>query len=209
MDRPRPKFPTYLTERPPVSAAYNLIQSGAGDYSIQPSNLFTYVDADGTPKDFYATVEGINKVNLSRDLAAEKTAPKHKLWGKKITKPKKATGPKHGGKAAKFHSCPSHREIEILSIAKEAEKLIAKTYAYTSKKLGRKATPRYTIWYGAYDKTRMGKVKDHWKMMSRNPETRLSTLEYSCACDEREKKGTSTSISTSDCEIVILSLKTS
>jgi len=49
----------------PVSAAYNFTLSGPGNYSIKPSNLFTYVGVNGTPEDLYAAVEDIAEVRLS------------------------------------------------------------------------------------------------------------------------------------------------
>ena len=58
----------HLIGRSPVSSAYDFTHSGAGDYSVEPSNLFTYVDGGGTPKVLHATVEGIAKVRLSGGL---------------------------------------------------------------------------------------------------------------------------------------------
>ena len=41
---------------PLVSAAYDFTRSGAGEYYIEPSDVFIYVDADGTPQQFHAIV---------------------------------------------------------------------------------------------------------------------------------------------------------
>jgi len=66
-----------LTKQPSsVSATYNFTRSGAGHYSIEPSNLLTYVDADGTPKDIRATVEDVAKVKLSGNLAVSRAHDK-------------------------------------------------------------------------------------------------------------------------------------
>ena len=162
-------------------------QSGAGDYSIEPSNLFTYVDADGNTKDFYATVGGITKVKLSRDLAAHKRAFKKfnpKKYKPKKHKPKKPK-PNTLGREARFDSCPTHRESEILVIAREAEEIIDKTYAYV-KKLKR-PTPRFTTWYGSRAGLGMDGIKRHWKKMSKNELTRLTTFHYGCSCPKGEK----------------------
>jgi len=56
----------------PVSAAYNFTLSGAGNYSVGPSNLFTYVDVNGTLKDLHANVEDIAEVRLSGDLVVSR-----------------------------------------------------------------------------------------------------------------------------------------
>ena len=54
----------------PIPTAESFIQSGAGDHSIDPPNHFAYADADDTPEDLHATVEGIAEVKLSGPLAA-------------------------------------------------------------------------------------------------------------------------------------------
>ena len=54
---------------PLVAAAYDFSQSGPGEYFIEPSNEFYYIDADCTPHKFYATVEDPVKVRLSGDLS--------------------------------------------------------------------------------------------------------------------------------------------
>ena len=51
-----------------MSAAYDFTQPGAGDYSIELFNLFTYVDAGGPPKNLHATVEDVAGVRLSHSL---------------------------------------------------------------------------------------------------------------------------------------------
>ena len=58
-----------LTGRSPVFPAYDFTHFGVGNYSIEPSNFFAYVGGDGTPKDLYATVEGVAKIRLFGDLA--------------------------------------------------------------------------------------------------------------------------------------------
>ena len=161
-----------------------MIQSGAGDYSIEPPNLFAHVNADGTPKDFYPTVGGVKH---SRDLAAYKWATRGfdpTKYKPKKYKPKKPK-PDTLGKQPTFRSCPNHREIEILTIAKEAEEIIDKTYAYV-KKL-KHPTPRYTTWYGTNPGTGMGGIQRHWKKMSKNELTRLSTFWYGCSCPKGER----------------------
>ena len=61
-----------LTELYLVSAAYDFAQSGTGEYSVEPSNRFTYIDADGMPNDLNATIGNIAKVKLSGDLGVSR-----------------------------------------------------------------------------------------------------------------------------------------
>jgi len=61
--------PDLTEESLSVSAAYGFTRSGAGHYSIKPSNVFVYVGDDRTPKGLYAIVEVVIEVKLSGNLA--------------------------------------------------------------------------------------------------------------------------------------------
>ena len=138
-----------LTEQPPVSAAYSFLQSGAGDYSIEPSNLFTCVDADGNPRDLYATVEAIAKIKLSGNLAVSRHTH---------------------GKRATFSGCSAVQQKEIKVATKAAQKAAAKAYSYVKKvniKKPKPPKPRYTTWFGAYDATRLEKIRGIFKKVSK------------------------------------------
>lgn len=157
---------------------YDFVQPSTGDYSIEPTNLFTYVDANGTPKALYATVEGIAKVKVSGNRLAVRLPFKGKGKGKSKSKSKG----KGKGKTATFDDCSDREQAIIIAAAEAAEGVIAEAYSYIKDLEG--PTERYTTWYGAYDKTRLESVQWHWEAMSTNTRTRLSTLDYSCVCGE-------------------------
>ena len=153
-----------LTEQPPVSAAYDFTRSGAGDYSIEPSNLFTYVDTDGTPKDLHATVEDIVKVKLSGDLAV----------------------PRRVHNKRDFYGC-STEEQKILDIAiRVAEPQVEATLTYLKRMRG--STERYETWFGKYDEGRKDAVRTVFQRISDN--TAFAALTYDCTCPKPKKPTT-------------------
>lgn len=139
----------------PVFAAYNFTQSGAGNYSIEPSNLFTYVDADGTPKNFHADLEGTIEVNLSGTLAVSRVHDKR----------------------ASFVSCSSTRKSQLNSAASSAQNYASKAYSYL--KSISKSTRRYKTWFGTYTSSRKSTVQSHFRLISSR---KYSSFTYDCSC---------------------------
>jgi peptidyl-Lys metalloendopeptidase len=139
----------------PVSAAYNFTRSGAGDYSIGPSNLFTYVGAGGTPKNLRATVEGIAAVKLSGNLAVSRVHDKRTL----------------------FPSCSATMQSKLKTAIVNAQSLAANAYAYlVSISSG---TYWYLRWFGAYDPSRLNIVRNHFELISSRDFTGFT---YDCSC---------------------------
>jgi len=144
---------------PSVSAAYNFTRSGAGDYSIGPSTLFTYVDADGTTKDLDATVEGVAEVKLSGNLAVSRGHDKR----------------------ADFNSCSSTQQTQLTDAADGAQMYAFNAYGYIS---GLKSgTPRYTTWFGEYNSTRKNTVQSHYQLINGG---QYSSFTYDCSCTEKD-----------------------
>ena len=142
---------------PLVSAAYNFTQSGAGDYSIGPSTLFTYVDADGTPKDLDATVGGVAKVKLSGNLAVSRSHDKR----------------------ATFNSCSSTQQTQLNDAATGAQMYAFNAYGYISGM--KEATPRYTTWFGVYNSTQKDTVQSHYQLING---AQFAGFTYDCACTD-------------------------
>ena len=140
-----------------MSAAYNFTQSGTGDYSIEPSNLFTYVDADGTPKSLYATVEDVAEVKLSGNLAT----------------------PRVHNKRASFVSCSSTSQSQLSTAAANAQAYATDAFEYI--KGIASGTPRYTTWFGTYTQHRKDIVQDHFGKIRDN---QFSGFTYSCTCPD-------------------------
>lgn len=142
-------------ERSLVSDAYDFTRSGFGDYSIEPSNRFTYIDANGTPKNLNATVEGAANVRLSGNLGIPKPPP-----------------------FVPFTNCTDNQKRVIGTTAIAAQHLASGSYNYI--KAMSDPTPRYKAWFGRYSAARKKEVR---KIFSRiNRKTKFAELTYVCKC---------------------------
>jgi len=140
-----------------VAAAYDFAKSGAGEYSIEPSNFFTYVDGDGTPQDFYATIGNAAKVKLSGGLPE--------------------AAPRVHDKRASFNGCSANQQLLLNTAVANAQFYVRNSFLYISRVLS--GTPRYTTWFGAYDSTRKNVVRSHFQLISGN---NFSSFKYDCTC---------------------------
>ena len=143
-----------LIERPSVSATYDFSRAGTGDYSIDPSNLFTHIDSDGTPKALHATVEGIAKVKLSGDLTVSRHAHDKRILS---------------------NGCSAEEEKKLHDAAVAAGYLINKSLYYLNKSSGK---ARYKAWFGRPDRTR----KDHVKSVFTNMREKANILKVTYEC---------------------------
>jgi len=137
-----------------LTTAYDLSGSNGGEFSVEPSNLFTYVDADGTTKDIYATVGNIPKVKLAGNLPAR-------------THDKRAT----------FAGCSATQQTQINTAVGSAQTYATNAYSYIQGIST--GTTRYTTWFGTYDSSRKTTVQDHFRLISGNT---FSSFTYDCSC---------------------------
>ena len=118
-----------------ASAAYDLSRAGTGNYSVDPSNLFTYINSDGTPKDLHATVEGITRVKHFGDVAIS-----GRVYDKRIA----------------YKGCSPKQEETIQKAAGVAKYLVDKALYYFDKKSGKAL---YKVWFDASGRTHKTAVK--------------------------------------------------
>ena len=142
----------------PVSTAYNFARSGAGNYSIEPSNLFTYVDVGGTLKDLYATVGDIAEVRLSGNLAVSRALDKR---GTMI-------------------NCTLYQQLDIYLAALKAQIYARNAYCFLDSIDEKNPPPRYTRWFGQYTFLRKLRVQETFKRMI---DYHFATWTYNCDCD--------------------------
>ena len=147
-----------------MSSTYNFTRSGPGSYSIEPSSLFTYVDASGTPKNLYATVKDIARVKLSGNLAVSQLHHKR----------------------ASFTNCPSTSQSQLDIAASNAQKLATNAYSYIRGVVGPSGTPRYRTWFGTYLPHRKDIVQYHFGKIRNN---QFSSFTYSCTCPDSSSYG--------------------
>lgn len=152
-------MPDLTGSLPPVSTAYNFTRSGAGDYTIEPSNLFTYVDADSILKDLYATVEGVAEVTLSGNLAV----------------------PRSRDKRASFTGCSPENQSDLDIAASNAQKYATVAFEYLKPIWGLTGPPRYTTWFGTYTPHRKDIAQYHFGKIRNN---QFSSFTYHCTCTD-------------------------
>ena len=152
----------------PVSAAYNFSLSGAGNYSIKPSSLFTYIDhVDGTPKDLHATVEDIPEVRLSGNLIVSRVLNRR-------------DGERQG--------CTPLQSFNLDLAIGEADVLIEDAILFLGTRMNSPSPPpRWTTWFGETDECAKEYALDVFMLM-RSPS--LVNVRYKCI----EKIGYPTSI---------------
>jgi len=85
-------------------------KSGAGEYSVELSDLPTIVNDDGTSQDYYATVGNTAKVKLSGDLPASRVHDKR----------------------AGFRGCSANQQSQITTAISSAQSYARDAFSYTS-----------------------------------------------------------------------------
>lgn len=143
-----------------VGNAYNFTVSGAGSYSIAPSNLFHYMDASGTPFEIRATMSGAAVSSVQGKLAVARTSSSL-------------------SRRATYLSCSSDRQTTLAAAISQAQSYADNAYSYISSLSS--GTARYTTWFGTYDASRKSIVQDHFQKISSN---KFSSFTYDCSCTE-------------------------
>ena len=130
-----------------------------GDYSI-------YINTGGTPKDLYATVEGIDKVKLSGNPAVSR-----RVHDKRMISTTRLI----------LNGCHPDDQITAERAIWGAESVAAQ--AYSSIKSGR--TPdAYMTWFGAYSSGRKKRVRNNFKAIKDN----VPGFTYGCGCDASQER---------------------
>ena len=141
-----------------MTKAYDFTKSGTGEYSVEPSNRFTIIGADGTPKDIYATVGKSAKVKLTGGLPASRVH----------------------NKRATYDSCSTDQQSQLETAADDAQTYANDTYSYIANISN--GTARYTTWFGEYDEDLKSIVENHFDLINANDFS--SNFTYDCSCTE-------------------------
>lgn len=143
-----------------MGQAYNFVNSGAGAYTFEASNLFHYVTAD----------------NEIVEIRADQKATNLKVAGALSTERKVArsvTRSRAFGKRTNFSGCSADQESGLNDAVPAAESYAAGANSYISGLTD--ATDRYSTWFGAWDEDRANTVKDHFSKIDGND---FSTFTY-------------------------------
>ncbi|KAI0673560.1 peptidyl-Lys metalloendopeptidase [Trametes maxima] len=143
-----------------LSAAYNFTLPGAGKYTVEPSNLFHFVDPEtNEPSEIRADVE------------THVAAVKGKLA---VTRPTPTLV-----KRAKFNGCSSSRQSSISAALPAVSSYAANAYSYLQSHTA--ASPRYTTWFGAYTSSRHSTVQSHFSNIHSND---FTSFTFDCTCTD-------------------------
>lgn len=121
------------------------------------SNLFIYVDADGTLRSLSATVRYVAGVELFRTLA--------------VTRVKMMRAP--------FNGCSADKQSQINDAGAGAHTHASDAYSYLSGISS--GIPRFTTWFGTYIAYSKIDVQNHFKPISSND---FSSFTFDCTCTE-------------------------
>ncbi|KAJ8462294.1 hypothetical protein ONZ51_g10989 [Trametes cubensis] len=145
-----------------LSAAYNFTLPGAGKYTVEPSNLFHFVDPEtNEPVEIRADTE-THVAAVSGKLTVVRPTP---------TLTKRET----------YNGCSSSEKTGINSAASAAQSYVAGALSYLQSHTA--ASPRYTTWFGSYTSSRHSTVLSHYTNMNGNDYTSFT---YDCTCDEAD-----------------------
>jgi peptidyl-Lys metalloendopeptidase len=139
-----------------LSAAYNLTSTGEGVYTIEPSNLFTYIDNSDNLVKIYAKNDA-SEVSVSGSLSVSRI--------------------KRRATFATFNNCTSSEQTQVNTAATNGNTYAANAYTYVSGISS--GTTRYTTWFGAYTSSRYSTVVSHYQAISSHS---FSDYSYDCTC---------------------------
>ncbi|KAI0766464.1 peptidyl-Lys metalloendopeptidase [Trametes elegans] len=143
-----------------LSAAYNFTLPGAGKYTVEPSNLFHFVDPEtNEPIEIRANV-ATHVAKVAGKLAVARPSP---TLARRYT----------------YKGCSAAQQSSIRSAAAAAQSYVKNALSHLRSHTA--ASPRYTTWFGAYTGSRHGTVQGHFSKISGND---LASFTYDCACDE-------------------------
>ncbi|KAI0639830.1 peptidyl-Lys metalloendopeptidase [Trametes polyzona] len=143
-----------------LSAAYNFTLPGEGKYTVEPSNLFHFVDPE---------------TNEVREIRAETETHVAALKGKlAVTRPTPTIT-----KRATYNGCSSSQQSSLASAAPAAQSYAANARSYLASHTA--ASPRYTTWFGSYTSSRHNTVLSHFTNLNGND---YSSYTYDCRCTE-------------------------
>ncbi|KAI9062953.1 peptidyl-Lys metalloendopeptidase [Trametes sanguinea] len=145
-----------------LSAAYNFTLPGAAKYTVEPANLFHYVDPEtNEPVEIRADSE-THVAAVSGKLAVVRPTP---------TLTKRET----------YNGCSSSQKTGIQAAAPAAQTYVANALSYLQTHTA--STPRYTTWFGSYTSSRHSTVLSHYTNMNGND---YSSFTYDCTCTESD-----------------------
>lgn len=155
--------------------AYDFTAAGAGQYHVNAQNLFLYVDpATNTSTRIFAdTGEGHKLQVTKKKLSIHRKRVRTRLSG--------SSRSQKFGKRAQFRKCTNEQIQAILPATTNARQYANATLSYLI--ANKKATDRYTTWWGAFTDKRYAKVLQQYTNLAAND---YPNFDYDCSCSEKD-----------------------
>ncbi|KAB5588004.1 Deuterolysin M35 metalloprotease [Ceratobasidium theobromae] len=147
-----------------LAGMYNFTSTGARDYKLSAHNIFYHVDESGN----LATIEATTGSEPTTfGIAGE-------LVSKTAIERRQSHIVKRASPGPNFSQCAAAQKSDIQLAVVGAQSLTSAAIVYLNNV--KAATPRYTTWFGAYDKTRRDTVLNHLNAIS----GKFKTSTYDC-----------------------------
>ncbi|CEL59951.1 peptidyl-Lys metalloendopeptidase [Rhizoctonia solani AG-1 IB] len=141
-----------------LAGSYNFTRCGEGSYNFSTLNLFNYVDESGELK----TIE------------ASTSSHQFKIAGKLAASNRHSAASTINKRAVTFTGCSADQQSQLKTAATASDAMVANANSYLSGLISGK--PRYTTWFGAFDKSRYNTVASHFKNIGAD----ATSMNYDC-----------------------------
>ncbi|CEL51596.1 peptidyl-Lys metalloendopeptidase [Rhizoctonia solani AG-1 IB] len=145
-----------------LAGVYNFTSTGAGEFKIDASNVFQYVDASGKLSTIEAASES-KKFGISGSLVSTQGLPK--IQSRSLSK------------RVSYVGCSSARQSQIASAVTAANNYVSGASTYLASVTSTASKPRYTTWFGTYNANRLSTVRSHFSLIG----TDASSTTYDCS----------------------------
>ncbi|CAE6412706.1 unnamed protein product [Rhizoctonia solani] len=141
-----------------LAGVYNFTNTGAGEFKIDASNVFQYIDSNGKLAKIEATSES-KKFGITGNLGLPK------IQARSL------------GKRVSYVGCSSTRQSQINSAVTAANNYVSGASTYLASVTSTASKPRYTTWFGTYNANRLSTVRSHFSLIG----TDASSTTYDCS----------------------------
>ncbi|KAF8602197.1 zincin [Ceratobasidium sp. AG-I] len=146
-----------------LAGLYNFTNIGAGEFEVNASNKFIYVNSLGELVVIEATIQTA-KIKVSGQLASSKFSQMPTTYGLK--------------KRIAYVGCTSARQTLLATAASTSNSYVAAASSYLAQITS--GTVRYTTWFGTYTATKSNLVRSVYNKVG----TDASSTTYDCTCTD-------------------------
>ncbi|KAF8758774.1 peptidyl-Lys metalloendopeptidase [Rhizoctonia solani] len=163
-----------------LAGVYNFTSTGPGQFKIDASDVFQYVDAAGKLATIKASSES-KRFGISGNLVSSQASKTLLALISPKPMPSNCRGcPKSKpalSKRVSYVGCSSTRQSQIASAVTAANNYVSGANTYLASVTSTASKPRYTTWFGTYNANRLSTVRSHFSLIG----TDASSTTYDCS----------------------------